>query len=70
MVMGLSPMLSCHAVRLIDKHTLEVDVDKHTGISNLFAELCELGIDVQSMRNKTNRLEQLFVKMIDEGSFA
>ena len=65
-----APMLSCHAVRLLDEHTLEVDVDKHTGISNLFTELCELGIDVQSMRNKTNRLEQLFVKMLDEGNFA
>jgi len=65
-----APILNCHAVRLIDEHTLEVDVDKHTGISNLFNELTPLGIDVQSMRNKTNRLEQLFLKMVDEGHAA
>lgn len=63
-----TPTLRCNAIRLIDKHTLEVDVDKHTGISNLIGELSHLGIDVHSMRNKANRLEQLFLKIVDEGN--
>jgi ABC-2 type transport system ATP-binding protein len=65
-----APHLNCHAVRLIDSHTLEVDVDKHTGITNLFDELGKLSINVQNMRNKTNRLEQLFLEMLDEGNAA
>ena len=60
------PNLDCHAVRLIDDHTLEVDIDKGMGIGNLFEELNQLGIDVRSMRNKTNRLEQLFMQLVDE----
>ena len=60
------PNLDCHAVRLIDEHTLEVDIDKDMGIGNLFDELNQLGIDVRSMRNKTNRLEQLFMQLVDE----
>lgn len=60
------PELSAHAVRLVDEHTLEVDIDKNAGISALFLELNRLGIEVQSMRNKTNRLEQLFVELLDD----
>ena len=61
-----APVLNCHAVRLRDTHTLEVDVSKDAGISGLFAELNALGIRVHSMRNKTNRLEQLFMDMVDD----
>jgi ABC-2 type transport system ATP-binding protein len=60
------PELDCHAVRIIDDHTLEVDIDKGMGVSNLFDELNRVGIDVLSMRNKTNRLEQLFMQLVDE----
>jgi len=61
------PQLSCHAVRMRDEHTIEVDISKGTGISDLFCELKELNIEVHSMRNKTNRLEQLFLELLDEG---
>ena len=60
------PQLDCHAVRIIDDHTLEVDIDKDMGISDLFHELNSLGIDVLSMRNKTNRLEQLFMQLVED----
>ncbi len=59
------PRLDCHAVRVIDGSTLEVDIDKGVGISNLFATLTHMGIKVLSMRNKTNRLEQLFMQLVD-----
>lgn len=62
----VAPELNCHAVRLRDKDTLEVDISKDAGISNLFAELRQQNIEVQSMRNKTNRLEQLFLDLVDD----
>lgn len=60
------PILTCHAARLMDAGTLEVDIDKSVGMSRLFRELEEHGISVGSMRNKTNRLEQLFLQLLDE----
>lgn len=60
------PRLDCHAVRVIDGSTLEVDIDKGVGISGLFDALRHMGIKVLSMRNKTNRLEQLFMQLVDD----
>ena len=51
--------------RLIDKHTLEVDVDKAEGLNPVFSQLTEQGIQVMSMRNKSNRLEELFVRLVE-----
>lgn len=50
--------------RLFDDHTLEVDVDKSQTINQVFTQLSDLNINVKSMRNKRNRLEELFVSMI------
>ena len=50
--------------RLIDERTLEADVDRAHGLNRLYDQLSRAGIHVQSMRNKTNRLEQLFVNLI------
>lgn len=52
--------------RLIDDHTLEVDVEKSHTINQVFTQLSDLGIEVKSMRNKSNRLEELFVSMINQ----
>lgn len=52
--------------RLTDAHTLEVDVDKNKGLNDVFSELTRLGIQVQSMRNKANRLEELFVSLVEK----
>lgn len=54
------PGVSCH---LIDPTTLEVDIEKKQGINPVFTVLTNLGITVLSMRNKTNRLEELFIKL-------
>jgi ABC-2 type transport system ATP-binding protein len=58
------PRLEHNNVRLIDETTLEADISKQRSINFLFEELSRHGIDVLSMRNKTNRLEQLFVHMV------
>lgn len=55
-------------IRLIDETTLEVDVAKQYNINDLFAQLSAQQIQVVSMRNKSNRLEELFVRLVQEDS--
>jgi len=55
-------------VRKIDDTTLEVDILRDHSINFLFDELSKHGIEILSMRNKTNRLEQLFVHMVEGSS--
>lgn len=52
-------------VRLNDKQSLEVDVPKATAINQVFQALEQMNIQVLSMRNKANRLEELFVRMVE-----
>ncbi|EPJ94648.1 MULTISPECIES: ABC transporter ATP-binding protein [Pseudomonas] len=60
------PQLIGYPARLVDSHTLEVQVDKAVGITGLFAQLALQNIEVQSLRNKTNRLEELFVSLVEK----
>ncbi|GIU21445.1 ABC transporter ATP-binding protein [Shewanella schlegeliana] len=62
-----APELSGVQCRLNDSHTLEVDVAKEQGLNSVFLQLSELGIQVLSMRNKANRLEELFVELVEKG---
>jgi ABC-2 type transport system ATP-binding protein len=50
--------------RVLDAHTLEVVVDRDQDINDLFGALTARGIDVSSMRNKANRLEEMFVSLL------
>ncbi|MDP7592162.1 MAG: ABC transporter ATP-binding protein [Litorilituus sp.] len=50
--------------RVIDDHTLEVDLSKLQSLNQVFEQLSNQGVDVLSMRNKSNRLEALFVNLI------
>jgi ABC-2 type transport system ATP-binding protein len=54
-------------LRLIDETTLEADISKDCSINFLFEELSKSNIEVLSMRNKTNRLEQLFMHLVEAG---
>lgn len=60
-----APELSDYRVRLTDPRTLEIDVEKKQGLNAVFNELSQQGIDVLSMRNKSNRLEELFVSLVE-----
>ncbi|NHB57794.1 ABC transporter ATP-binding protein [Acinetobacter shaoyimingii] len=51
---------------LIDPVTLEVTLDKAHSMNDLFQLIESQGITVLSMRNKSNRLEELFVKMVEK----
>ncbi len=53
------------AYRVVDDHTLEVDLNKSQNLNQVFAQLNAGDIEVQSMRNKSNRLEALFVSLIN-----
>ncbi|AOE61566.1 ABC transporter ATP-binding protein [Pseudomonas corrugata] len=61
-----APQLIGYPARLVDRHTLEVQVDKTVGITGLFTQLALQNIEVQSLRNKTNRLEELFVSLVEK----
>ncbi|OLS62158.1 ABC transporter ATP-binding protein [Pseudomonas putida] len=61
-----APQLLGYPCRLIDAHTLEVQVDKDVGITALFGQLALQNIEVTSLRNKTNRLEELFVSLVEK----
>ncbi|MFQ3207025.1 MAG: ABC-2 type transport system ATP-binding protein [Glaciecola sp.] len=51
--------------RANDDQTLEVDVLKQGGLNPVFEELSKQNIQVMSMRNKSNRLEELFVRLVE-----
>jgi len=56
-----------NCLRLIDETTLEADISRDCSINFLFEALSRAGIEGLSMRNKTNRLEQLFVHLVENG---
>ena len=60
------PTLDNYALMRIDDSTLSVDITKDRSVNDLFAQLSARGIEVMSMRNKVNRLEELFVRLLAE----
>ncbi len=50
--------------RATDDQTLEVDVPKESGLNAVFEQLSSINVNVMSMRNKANRLEELFVRLV------
>ena len=61
---GHKPQLDVVNWKMPDNHTLEIDIHKGAGLNQVFAQLTAQGIDVVSMRNKANRLEELFVTLV------
>ncbi|MDE3984813.1 ABC transporter ATP-binding protein [Glaesserella parasuis] len=47
----------------VDETTIEVEVNRKQGLNNLFQQLSSQHIEVLSMRNKSNRLEELFMQL-------
>ncbi|SPP32417.1 Daunorubicin/doxorubicin resistance ATP-binding protein DrrA [Arsenophonus endosymbiont of Aleurodicus floccissimus] len=60
------PKLDGYKFRLVDTSTLEVDVFRDQGMNGLFNQFSEHGIQITSMRNKVNRLEELFVGLMNK----
>jgi len=62
--MRLPRLDGCVLTRLDDR-TLEVRVTKGNSMNRLFEALARDGIEVVSLRNKQNRLEQLFLALVE-----
>ncbi|MEQ6346437.1 ABC transporter ATP-binding protein [Vibrio cyclitrophicus] len=54
--------------QLMVNGSLEIEIDKNLGLNTIFAQLSVQKVKVLSMRNKANRLEELFVSIVREGS--
>lgn len=61
-----APRIDGFEVRLRDAETLEVDVPKSHSLNRVFTSLDGQGIAVLSMRNKANRLEELFLHLVEQ----
>jgi ABC-2 type transport system ATP-binding protein len=53
---------------LVNDHTLEIEVSKSQTLNDIFSQFSTHGIEVTSMRNKVNRLEELFIRLVDGGA--
>lgn len=60
------PEVEGYPLTRIDSSTLEVAIDKDKSLNQLFECLSEKGIEITSMRNKANRLEELFIDMVEK----
>ena len=60
-----APELPGYAVKLADDGSIEVEVTKSQNLNDIFAALSARGIEVVSMRNKANRLEELFMRLVE-----
>ena len=66
--LSVAPQIEGMQVKLRDEVTLEVSLPKQKSLNVLFAALDDLGVRVLSMRNKANRLEELFLRLVDKGT--
>ena len=59
-----APFIPGYVIELADEKTLNVSVPKNLGLNSLFAHLSMQGVTVSSLKNKSNRLEQLFIDLV------
>ena len=59
-----APFIPGYVIELADEKTLNVSVPKSLGLNSLFAHLSLQGVTVSSLKNKSNRLEQLFIDLV------
>ncbi len=60
------PVIEGYACTFEDEQTIAVEVERNQGVNGIFDQLTRQGIKVLSMRNKSNRLEELFLKITEE----
>ena len=66
LMIARAPALDGYAARLRNEHEIEVDVTKGQGLNRLFETLSAQSLHVSSMRTKTNRLEELFMRLVED----
>ena len=52
-----------YPIKWIDETTLEVEVKREQGLNNLFQQFSQQQVEILSLRNKSNRLEELFMRL-------
>jgi ABC-2 type transport system ATP-binding protein len=62
---AVAPDLPGYAVAIAGDGSLEVEVKKGQNLNDIFAALSARGIEIVSMRNKANRLEELFLRLVE-----
>ena len=62
------PQIDGMEFKLRDAFTLEASLPKRKSLNALFSALDQSGVHVMSMRNKANRLEELFLRLVDKGA--
>jgi len=67
---ALAPALPGFRNEMTDDHTLEVEVSRGQSLNDIFSQLSSQGVQVNSMRNKVNRLEELFMRLVDNSARA
>ncbi len=60
-----APTVPGYVVRKLDEHSIEVEVERGQNINDVFNALDNQGIHIGSMRNRANRLEEMFVKLVE-----
>ncbi|MBW9323148.1 ABC transporter ATP-binding protein [Enterococcus casseliflavus] len=61
-----APTITGYPIQMEDEQTIAVEVARDQGVNDLFAQFSQQEINVLSMRNKSNRLEELFLKITEE----
>jgi|TARA_B110000008_G_scaffold67454_1_gene68133 ABC-2 type transport system ATP-binding protein len=65
-VLGSLPQMADYQIVKVDDDHIEVTVDKGQGLNDIFSALTAANIQVRSMRTKANRLEELFVNLVQD----
>ena len=60
-----APELAGYPATLVDPNTLEIEVSREQPLNDIFLRLTQMGIHVVSMRNKVNRLEEIFMRLVE-----
>ena len=61
-----APRLDGFETAMVEERELEVDKGPEVNLNDLFAQLATRGIEVVSLRNKANRLEELFMRLVEK----
>jgi len=64
----VAPQMEGIQFKLRDAFTLEASLPKQKSLNALFSALDGTGVRVMSMRNKSNRLEELFLRLVEKGT--
>ena len=52
--------------KIIDDNTIEISISSGSDINSLIQQLSDQGIKIKTLKNKTNRLEELFMRLVDK----